>query len=98
MTTQPSPLTTPWMARDSRSSTKTLASGERRMTKYIFTDTNLYEHFPPLTDVDWLTLADCETAVLIVPAIVITELNNHKDGATRARLKKKAKSVLSRLS
>jgi len=68
------------------------------MTKYIFTDTNLYEHFPPLSDIDWLSLAKCDCVVLIVPPIVIAELNKHKDGATRARLKKRATSALSKLS
>ncbi len=68
------------------------------MKKYIFTDTNLYEHFLPLSNIDWLALAECDAAVLVVPANTISELTKHKDTSTRARLKKRAAEALSRLS
>jgi hypothetical protein len=67
------------------------------MHKYIFTDTNLFEQFQPITDIDWLSLAKCTSATLIIPAVTLKELNEHKDGASRGRLKRKAASALSAL-
>jgi hypothetical protein len=68
-----------------------------RMHKYIFTDTNLFEQFAPITDIDWLTLAGCESATLLVSSVTIRELNKHKDGTTRGRLKRRAAAALSNL-
>ncbi|HLH05732.1 MAG TPA: PIN domain-containing protein [Terriglobales bacterium] len=67
------------------------------MHKYIFVDTNVFEQFQPIGDIDWLQIAACDTATLVVAPIVIFELNEHKDGATRSRLKKKSATVLSEL-
>ena len=64
------------------------------MHKYIFTDTNLFEQFQPITDIDWLKLAGCDRITLLVPSVTVRELNEHKDGATRGRLKRKAAAVL----
>ena len=67
------------------------------MHKYVFTDTNLFEQFQPITNIDWLTLAGCDSATLLVPGVTLRELNEHKDGATRGRLKRKAAAALSDL-
>jgi hypothetical protein len=67
------------------------------MHKYIFGDTNLFEEFLPIVDVDWLALADCTSATLVIPAATIRELNAHKDGANRGRLKRKAAAALIQL-
>jgi hypothetical protein len=67
------------------------------MHKYIFTDTNLFEQFQPITDIDWLSLAGCDCATLLVPSVTIRELNEHKDGATRGRLKRRAAAALVQL-
>src|SRR5665811_2428307 len=67
------------------------------MHKYVFADTNLFEQFSPITDIDWLALANCESATLLVSSVTIRELNRHKDGAANGRLKRKAAAVLSGL-
>jgi hypothetical protein len=64
------------------------------MHKYIFTDTNLFEQFQPITDIEWLKLAGCDRVTLLVPSVTVRELNEHKDGATRGRLKRKAAAAL----
>jgi hypothetical protein len=64
------------------------------MHKYIFTDTNLFEQFQPITGIDWLALASCDSATLLVPSVTLRELNEHKDGATRGRLKRRAAAAL----
>jgi hypothetical protein len=67
------------------------------MHKYVFTDTNLFEQYQPITDIDWLALANCASVSLLVPSVTIRELNDHKDGATRGRLKRKASAALIQL-
>jgi hypothetical protein len=66
--------------------------------KFIFTDTNLFEHFPPVSQIDWPGLACCGRVVLIVPPVTISELNKHKDTSTRSKLKRRATEALLELS
>jgi hypothetical protein len=68
------------------------------MHKYIFTDTNLFEQFQPIENIAWLELAEADTVTLIVPNVTLGELNKHKDGATRPRLKRRSAGALSQLS
>ena len=44
----------------------------------IFLDTNIYLHFKWITEIAWNKLAGRESAVLIVPPIVASELEKHK--------------------
>jgi hypothetical protein len=46
--------------------------------------------FSQFEDIDWLALADCAAATLIVPAATLTGLNEHKDTTSRGRLKRRA--------
>jgi predicted ribonuclease YlaK len=68
------------------------------MHKFIFIDTNVFEHFPPLSDLDWLKLAACTSATLVIPQITIRELNRHKDKSERSRQKRRAANALRDLS
>jgi hypothetical protein len=68
------------------------------MHKYVFTDTNLFEQFQPIENIDWLLLAGCDSVTLVIPAVTLSELNKHKDGATRGRIKRRAANTLSQLS
>jgi hypothetical protein len=67
------------------------------MHRYVFTDTNLFEQYQSITNIDWLTLAGCDFVSLEVPSVTVRELNDHKDGATRGRLKRRAGAALSAL-
>ncbi len=68
------------------------------MHKYVFTDTNLFEQFQPIENIDWVNLSGGDTVTLVVPAVTLSELNKHKDGAIRGRIKRRAANVLSQLS
>src|SRR5258708_3890307 len=68
------------------------------MKKVLFLDTNVFEHFPPVDQMDWLTIADCNQATLAVPQITIRELNRHKDTSPRGRLRRRATSALAQLT
>jgi hypothetical protein len=68
------------------------------MHKYIFVDTNLFEQFQPIENIDWLALAEGDGVTLVVPSVTLSELNRHKDGANRGRIKRRAASALSQLS
>src|SRR5579872_1197745 len=67
------------------------------MHKYVFLDTNVFEQFQPITDIDWLNLTGGERVTLLIPSSTIRELNEHKDGATRGRLRSKAAVALVQL-
>ncbi|ABF39983.1 hypothetical protein Acid345_0980 [Candidatus Koribacter versatilis Ellin345] len=68
------------------------------MHKFVFLDTNIFEHFPPITDIDWPRLADCDSVTLVISPVTIGELNRHKDGANRPRLKQRAATAIRLLS
>jgi len=67
------------------------------LLKYVFLDTNIFEQFQPIHDIDWPSVASCTSVALIIPPIVIRELNEHKDSASRGRLRRKADSTLKEL-
>ncbi|MGC2109027.1 MAG: PIN domain-containing protein, partial [Candidatus Korobacteraceae bacterium] len=64
------------------------------MKKYIFLDTNAFLHFAPPSEIDWLSLALCSQAVLVISPIVLRELNKHKDTSTLRKIKQRAASAL----
>src|SRR5229473_5317250 len=66
-------------------------------SKFSFVDTNLFLHFPPLDQIDWLDLLGCDYVVLIVTATVIRELNKHKDAPISSKLRERATSALKKL-
>ncbi|MBZ5501532.1 MAG: hypothetical protein LAN59_04710 [Acidobacteriia bacterium] len=67
------------------------------MRKFVFVDTNIFEHFPPLTDVDWAGLVDCSSVTLVIPQVTIRELNRHKDTSQKPRQKRRAAAALRKL-
>lgn len=68
------------------------------MERFVFLDTNYFEHFPQPSDVDWLNLAKCTSAILLVPPVTIGELNKHKDTAVRSKQQERAAGALRLLS
>jgi len=56
---------------------------------YIFIDTNIFLHYRDFREIDWLKLVSAEKCTLVVPSIVIDELDEKKIGtnkiSTRAR-------------
>ncbi len=68
------------------------------MHKFVFLDTNVFEHFPPLEDIDWARLASADSVTLVIPQVTIRELNRHKDTSQRPRQKRRAADSLRKLS
>jgi hypothetical protein len=62
--------------------------------RYLLLDTNVLLHFPPLSDVDWLSMCNAKSATILIVPVVIRELNKHKDAPRSGRLRDKAVAVL----
>ncbi|MCB0194471.1 MAG: hypothetical protein KDJ65_21155 [Anaerolineae bacterium] len=67
-------------------------------TKLVFLDTNIYLHYQFFDEIDWLKLLHTEAVIIIIPPVVIDELNKHKELHPRPRVKKRAGAVLKKLS
>lgn len=68
------------------------------MAKVVFLDTNVYLHYQDIDQIDWLKIVQADTVTIVVPPIVIRELNKHKDSHTKTRVRKRAGAILKMLS
>lgn len=68
------------------------------MPKNIFLDTNIFLHYQPFDQVNWLKIVKAESATIVIPPVTIRELNKHKDNPLRAQIKKRAEETIRRLS
>ncbi|MBI3159210.1 MAG: hypothetical protein HYZ26_06395 [Chloroflexi bacterium] len=67
------------------------------MHKIIFLDTNIFLHYQPFDQINWLEIVEAESATIVVPPITIRELSKHKDSHPRTRIKKRAGETIKRL-
>jgi len=58
-----------------------------------FPDTNIFLHYKPLDEIDWLALTNATQVVLSIPAKVIGELDEKKELGTTSRLRQRAKDA-----
>ena len=49
-------------------------------TLYLFADTNLFLHYKPLHEIDWLLLGDFDDIEIIVCRTVLQKIDVLKDG------------------
>jgi len=63
---------------------------------YLFLDTNVFLHYPAF-EIDWLEIAGCGEATLVVAPVVVRELDKHKETG-RTGLRNRAGTVLQQLS
>lgn len=68
------------------------------MKKIIYLDTNIFLHYQPFNQINWLEIVKAESATIVIPPITIRELNKHKDSHSRAPIKKRAGETIRRLS
>lgn len=61
---------------------------------FLFVDTNILLHYPPLDKIDWLKHAKAKSATIVIAQVVLRELNRHKDKGTSSQLRNRAKEVL----
>lgn len=67
------------------------------MTRIAFLDSNVYLHYQPVDQIDWLGLLKADAVTIIVPPVTIRELNTLKDLRARSRARRRAGEVLKRL-
>ncbi len=68
------------------------------MHKIIYLDTNIFLHYQPFNQINWLKIVKAESATIVIPPVTIRELNKHKDSHPRAQIKKRAGETIKRLS
>lgn len=68
------------------------------MHKILYLDTNIFLHYQPFNQINWLEIVKAKTATIIIPPVTIRELNKHKDSHPRAQIKKRAGEAIKRLS
>jgi hypothetical protein len=61
---------------------------------YLIPDTNIFLHFPPLEEVDWLKIAGVHNAIIAIAPVVTRELNHHKDNPRSRKLRDRADDAL----
>jgi rRNA-processing protein FCF1 len=60
-------------------------------------DTNVFLHYQTVDQIDWCGLLAAESVSIIVPQIIIRELNAAKDGHPSPKIRKRAAAALRRL-
>ncbi len=63
--------------------------------KYLLLDTNIYLHYKDFEQIDWATIVNDNDFAIVVPYIVIREIDKHKDGA-KGKIKNRARAVSSK--
>lgn len=65
--------------------------------KYVFLDTNIYLHYIDIDNIEWSDIIEDDDFIIVVPKIVIREIDRHKD-QSRGKIQKRAKSISSKFS
>jgi hypothetical protein len=68
------------------------------MKKILFVDTNIFIHYHDFDQIDWPAISHADSVIIIIPPITIRELNKHKDGNQRQRIRKRAGLILRKIS
>ena len=64
----------------------------------IFPDTNIPLHYQRYDQVDWCAVAQADDVLILIPPVLIRELNKHKDNPAQSRtIRRRAASTLSYL-
>lgn len=65
--------------------------------KHVVLDTNIYLHCKDIEHIDWCKLLHADAVEIIVPLIVLNEIDKHKDSHPVAKIKKRARAVSKKL-
>ena len=68
------------------------------MNKIIYLDTNIFLHYQPFTQINWLKLIKAESVTIVIPPLIIRELNTQKDSQSKPQIKKRASESIKLLS
>lgn len=64
----------------------------------VYIDTNIFLHYQPFDQIDWLKIVKSDSVVLVIPPVTIRELNYYKDSQSRVYIKKRASEAIRRLT
>lgn len=67
------------------------------MNKKIYLDTNIFLHYQPFTQINWLDLVKAESVTIVIPPLIIRELNKQKDSQSKPQIKKRASESIKML-
>jgi hypothetical protein len=67
------------------------------MNKVIYLDTNVFLHYQPFNQINWLEVVKAESVIIVFPPVIVRELNKHKDSHPRAQIRKRAGETIKRL-
>ena len=65
---------------------------------FVFLDTNIALHYKRADQIDWLRVSKAQSVTLIVPIILVRELENQKAHNPSSKLRTRAKNYISWLS
>lgn len=65
--------------------------------KALFPDTNVYLHCRRLNEIDWLELFNTDACHIVVPKVVIGELDKHKNSHPNSTIQKRARGIIQQL-
>lgn len=65
--------------------------------KYVFPDTNTFLHWPIFTDLDWHKIVSADEVHLIIPSIVLYEVEKFKDRDRKKGIQDRARKALKTL-
>lgn len=68
------------------------------MLKVVFLDTNIFLHYRPFDQIIWTDILKVSELTIVIPPIIIRELNKQKELNPRPRIKNRASKVLKKLS
>src|SRR5208283_550373 len=66
-------------------------------TKNAILDCDLFLHYVPVSEIDWLGQMSCQSLVLFVAPTLIGELNDKKDASGSAKLRRRATMAIKQL-
>lgn len=64
---------------------------------YVFLDSNIFLHFRPFDQVDWLPIARAREVELVIAPIVVRELDHHKDQHRNSGIRDRARKALKKI-
>ncbi len=63
----------------------------------VFLDTNVFMHYKPINEIDWLGILEDKHIEIVVARVVLRELDKHKDSHNRGYLRERARRRLHQL-
>jgi predicted ribonuclease YlaK len=68
------------------------------MPKTIFLDTNVYLHYKLFDQIDWQEIVHGDAITIVIPPVIIRELNKNKEAHPQTRIRKRAAAVIKKLA